>query len=198
MKGFAYMNYSVFQAINQWAGRSHLLDSIMIFCANDLVWVMLAVLVFLWLTGQPENQKAVFYACLTAVISLFIASVFISPAVNHTRPFVGHTIHQLIPHAPDASFPSDHATFAFSVAFGVLLFKRKWGVVLLTLAVFTGFARVFVGVHYPGDILGAMALSLVVGYLVWKISDRMDAVPMFFIRIYRKLTAKLSFLPHPE
>jgi undecaprenyl-diphosphatase len=192
------MNYSLFQSINNLAGTSRLIDSLMVFCANDIVWVMLVVLAGLWLTGRPDNQKLVFYSCLTAAVSLLIASLLISPEVNHPRPFVGHTIHQLIPHVADASFPSDHATFAFAVAFTLLFAKRRTGIVMLALAVLTGFARVFVGVHYPGDILGAMALCLLVGYFVWKMSGRLEALPLFFIRIYRKLTAKLPFLPHPE
>jgi undecaprenyl-diphosphatase len=192
------MNYSLFQSINNLAGQSHFIDSLMIFCANNIVWVMLVVLTALWLTGRPDNQKLVFYSCLTAAVSLLIAAFVISPSVNHTRPFVGHTIHQLIPHVPDASFPSDHATFAFAVAFTLLFAKRRTGIVMLALAVLTGFARVFVGVHYPADILGALVLSLLVGYIVMKLSGRLEALPLFFIRIYRKLTAKLPFLPHPE
>ncbi|TJY44067.1 undecaprenyl-diphosphatase [Cohnella pontilimi] len=191
------MNFSLFQTINDWAGRFVWMDDLMIFCANDIVWIMLVVLAGLWMTGKADNQKAVFYACLTAAVSLLIAAFAISPEVNHPRPFVGHSIHQLIPHAPDASFPSDHATFAFSLAFSLLFVKRKTGAIMLALAVLTGFARVYVGVHYPADIAGAMALSFLVGYAVWKLNGRADALPMFFIRIYRKLTAKVTFLPRP-
>ncbi|WP_123040279.1 undecaprenyl-diphosphatase [Cohnella candidum] len=191
------MNYTLFQLINGVAGRFDGIDDIMEFCAQDLIWVMLALLALLWLTGKTANQKLVFFSCLSAAVSLLIAGLVISPEVGHARPFVDHAVHQLIPHAPDASFPSDHSTFAFSVAFVLLFARRKTGWLMLALAAVTGFARVYVGVHYPGDILGAMALSLVVSYGVWKTSGRLDALPNFFIRVYRKLTSRLSFLPHP-
>jgi undecaprenyl-diphosphatase len=111
---------------------------------------------------------------------------------------VGHMVHLLIPHAADPSFPSDHATLAFSLAFSLLFANRRVGLLMLGLALITGISRVYVGVHYPGDILGAMALSLAAAYLVWKLRTRLDRVPAYFIRLYRKLTRHLDFLPRPE
>jgi undecaprenyl-diphosphatase len=139
------VNYSVFQLINDWAAHYDWIDDFMEFCAQDIVWILLAVLALLWLTGKASNQKVVFYACLSAVVSLLLASFLIAPEVNHPRPFVSHTVHQLIAHASDASFPSDHATMAFSVAFGVWFSKKRTGWLLLALATLTGIARVYVG-----------------------------------------------------
>ncbi|RKP58128.1 undecaprenyl-diphosphatase [Cohnella endophytica] len=192
------MNDNLFQLLNQFAGRYDWFDDLMTFCAQDIVWIMIAILGFLWITGKENNQKTVFYACLTTVVALLVASLIISPMVNHPRPFVDHQVHQLIAHAPDASFPSDHATFAFSLAFSILFAKRKTGVALLALAVITGIARVFVGVHYPADIGGAILLSFIIGFLVHKMRGKLDFIPLFFIRIYGKLVAKVSFLPRSQ
>jgi undecaprenyl-diphosphatase len=185
------MNDSVFQFLNGLAEHYDWIDDLMEVFAQDIVWIMLAVMACLWFTGKEANQKLVFYSFLSASIALLIASLIISPGVNESRPFVEHQVNQLIPHAADASFPSDHATLAFSVAFSVFLTRRKLGAVMLALAVLTGIARVYVGVHYPGDIVGAMALSLLTSIIVFTLRGRLDAIPLFFIRMYRKITARI-------
>jgi membrane-associated phospholipid phosphatase len=59
------------------------------------------------------------------------ASTALGRLSREVRPFQSHQVHQLIAHAPGASMPSDHATAAFAIAFGVGLFlSRRWGVVL--------------------------------------------------------------------
>lgn len=185
------MNYSVFQFFNHFAGQYNWMDKLMEIFAQDIVWIMLAMMAYLWLTGKESNQKLVFYSFLSASVAIMIASMLISPLVNHSRPFVDHEILQLIPHAPDPSFPSDHATFAFSLAFSVVFARRRLGVAMLCLAVLTGISRVYVGVHYPGDILGAIVLSFLISFIVVKLNDRLDVIPLFFIRIYRNLTGRL-------
>jgi undecaprenyl-diphosphatase len=185
------MNYHLFQIINNWAGKYDWIDDIMEIFAQDIVWIMLAVMVYLWFSGKEANQKLVFYSFLSASVALLIASMLISPAVNHARPFAQHQVLQLIPHAPDPSFPSDHATLAFSLAFSILFVKRRLGVVMLCLAILTGIARVYVGVHYPGDIVGAIALSFLISIFVFKLNNHLDAIPLFFIRIYRNLTRRI-------
>jgi undecaprenyl-diphosphatase len=78
------------------------------------------------------------------------------------RPFTTHhDIRLLVSHAPGQSFPSDHATAAFAMALALLVFVSKaWGRLLLAMAVLIGFARVYTGVHYLGDILGSLAVVL--------------------------------------
>jgi undecaprenyl-diphosphatase len=56
--------------------------------------------------------------------------------------------------------PSDHATAAFAIAFGVLVFlNRAAGIALVPVAILIGFARVWTGLHYPGDILAAAVIA---------------------------------------
>lgn len=69
--------------------------------------------------------------------------------------------HTFLSHAPESSFPSDHATAMWTVAFGMLIWSRaKWaGSFAIVLAALTSWARVFLGVHFPFDILGSMAVA---------------------------------------
>jgi undecaprenyl-diphosphatase len=66
----------------------------------------------------------------------------------------------------DPSFPSDHATAAFAIAFTVLAFSRLVGFAFLATAVAIAFSRVLVGLHYPGDVLAGVAVGFVAAALV--------------------------------
>jgi len=89
------------------------------------------------------------------------------------RPFQTHHVHLLLTHAPGQSFPSDHATAAFAIALATIAFlSRPAGSVLFILAALIGFARVYDGIHYPGDILGAFliaVLALPIGLLATRL-----------------------------
>jgi len=183
------MNYFIFQVINGVAGHWDWIDDIMEFLAQDIVWIMIAMLAIFWFTRKEQYQRSVFYACLTAALALVLASMVISPGVNHPRPFITHIVNQLIPHSADASFPSDHSTIAFSFGFCVQFYHRKWGIVAISMAVLTGIARVYVGVHYPFDIAGAAALAFVMSYSLFKMRSYLDPIPDYFIRLYNKLVS---------
>jgi undecaprenyl-diphosphatase len=80
----------------------------------------------------------------------------------HPRPFADHPKHTLllVHHGADNSFPSDHASVAFAIAFAVLIFHRRLGILLLVVAVGVGLDRIFVGVHYPIDVLTSVFVGL--------------------------------------
>jgi membrane-associated phospholipid phosphatase len=105
------------------------------------------------------------WSALAALVAVALVQP-ISHAVDRARPFVAHpSIHPLIKHAADPGFPSDHATAAGAVA--VVLFFVSWrlGVIAALFALLLAFSRVYVGVHYPGDVAGGLALGAVVALL---------------------------------
>lgn len=95
----------------------------------------------------------------------------VAHAVSEPRPFVAlpHAL-LLVHHGADAGFPSDHAVMAGAVAAGLFLVSRLLGGITTVAAVLLAFARVYVGVHYPQDVLAGLALGavvvLVTGFLV--------------------------------
>jgi len=80
----------------------------------------------------------------------------------HPRPFELGIGNQLIAHAAETSFPSDHATILFAVAFSLLAFgaARLWAWLALVAAVAVAWARVWLGIHWPLDMLGSMGVAL--------------------------------------
>ncbi len=135
-----------------------------------------------------ERRAAVLWVAVACLVAYAI-NLLIEQFVFEPRPFVSHKVHLLIAHAADSSFPSDHTAWSFAVI-GMLLFafaplwraKRhstgqtapgtgtgKLWVFLLAAFVIgcsVGLARIYVGVHYPDDIVGGAIDGLVAALIV--------------------------------
>jgi undecaprenyl-diphosphatase len=165
------VDYTLFKDVNGLSGTEPF-DTVFKLAADDLIFVVVAIvaLAFLvpWRGRRLERRRGAVAATMSAALSLLLV-IPISGAVDRTRPFVAHpgVAHRLIAHARDAGFPSDHATGAFAIAAAMLLFDPILGAVLAALAVVIIFARVYVGVHYPGDVLAGAALGAAVALLLW-------------------------------
>jgi membrane-associated phospholipid phosphatase len=102
------------------------------------------------------------WAAGAALLALGIAQI-IGGAIDRARPYEVLTgVHVLVDRTTDFSFPSDHATVVGAVAVGLLLANRRWGTIATTLALLMAFTRVYVGAHYPSDVLGGLVLGGVV------------------------------------
>jgi membrane-associated phospholipid phosphatase len=115
-------------------------------------------------------------AGLAAVIGLGI-NHFVSKAVARTRPchvpsLLHHHIAVLLGCASDYGFPSDHAVIAGGLAMGLLFFDRGLGLVAWVFALGLAFARVYVGVHYPGDVIAGLLLGSALAIAFWLILHR--------------------------
>ena len=152
------LDYDLFRTINAWAGRSQTVDAVMVACAKFLPVVFALALIGLWLTWKPINQRAAFLAGLSALVALGIGQL-VGMAFPRPRPYLAHPVHLLIAPTADTSFPSDHATLGFAVAVLVWRFNRRAGTALMLLALIIAFARIFVGAHYPTDVLGGAVLG---------------------------------------
>jgi len=111
--------------------------------------------------GSPRSKLAAASAGVSAVLALLVNAV-LGQLWYHPRPFVDHPKQTLllVHHGADNSFPSDHASVAFAVAFAVLMFHRRLGVLLIAVAVGVGLDRIFVGVHYPVDVATSVLVGL--------------------------------------
>jgi undecaprenyl-diphosphatase len=165
------MDYRLEQLINTPAGAHPLVDALMRGVANgaEPLFLALIALWFLagWVRGRPQDRQGVLAAFVAALGALAIVQI-IDHLWDRPRPFVAHpaTVHLLAAHAPDASFPSDHVTAACAIAVALLAYHRRLGVVALLFAALLAYARVYIGVHYPGDVLGGALLGTLVGGLL--------------------------------
>ncbi len=166
------MDYQIEQFINGPAGNHALWDALMKAAANWAVPVFIGVVavwfVLGWILGRPNERRGAILALLAAGGGLLINQV-----LNHVwqreRPFYAHpgTVHLLVSKSTDASFPSDHAVASMAIAVAVFLMHRRIGLVVLAVALLVCYSRVYVGAHYPGDVLAGMAIGTALTLILW-------------------------------
>ena len=160
------MDNSLFRWINRLANRTGWAHGFFTSYAKYGIVLFAILLVAAYLDGrQHDDLRAVagsVWAAGAALVALGIGQL-IGGAIGRARPYEAMTgVHLLVDKTTDFSFPSDHATAAGAVAVGLLLTNRRWGIVAAVLAIVMAFTRVYVGAHYPGDVLAGLALGGVV------------------------------------
>lgn len=134
------------------------------------------VLVVLWCwwsvrrRGTTEDSvtavAGLVWAPLAAGIALLV-NIPIRGFVERPRPFNDHQgLDVLVAGKTDFSFVSDHATMAMAIGVGLFVANRKFGFAAIALALLEGFCRVYMGVHYPTDVIGGFALGTAVALLL--------------------------------
>jgi undecaprenyl-diphosphatase len=116
--------------------------------------------------NAASSVAALVWAPLAAGIAVLV-NVPIRGFVERPRPFVDHQgLEVLVTGKTDYSFVSDHATLTMAMAVGLFVANRKFGFIGLGLALLEGFCRVYMGVHYPTDVIGGFALGTAVALLL--------------------------------
>lgn len=183
------MNDWLFLLINSMANRSVIIDGLMITISKLVPYVYMLVLVGLFVKGFRVNSfklRAESFATGVLLVLCLIGSFILGSMFYENRPFVDHPETILIlNHAADASFPSDHAVGTMAIACGILFYRWKWGTWMVYGSILVGISRVFVGNHYPGDILGAFILVWILTAIYNKTIRR------GVVRLYRGLDTRL-------
>ncbi len=177
---------SLFEWINGLAGHIHAADIFMVLTAKYMPVLLILILGALWFTMQKKYQLGALLAALSAVLALGIGQI-IGFIFHRLRPYYVHPTHLLIARTQDTSFPSDHATLAFAIAALIWQIDRKISIVLLVLAALLGFARIYVGTHYPTDVIGGAILGIVVSSVVVNLS-RQNVLEAWIDRLFLLLS----------
>lgn len=130
------------------------------------LWILLTAVLLCY----KKTRKAGAACTFSLLLSLLVNNVILKPLVDRTRPYeVVQGLTLLIEKQKDASFPSGHtaSSFAAAVVMFVMLPKR-YGIPALILAFLIGVSRLYVGVHYPTDVLcGLLSGTLLALLSVW-------------------------------
>ncbi|MDR7077522.1 undecaprenyl-diphosphatase [Neobacillus niacini] len=160
------MDDKIFRALNQFTGKYRSVDIFMIMVSKKLRYVFAFLLVIMWLQDK-FHKRITSLAGISAIITLLITSL-IKLIYFKPRPFSRNRVNLLapVPSNKDSTFPSKHTTIAFSVAISVLLYKRILGYILSVLAFLSGISRIWMGQHYPSDIIGSALIGSIVAISV--------------------------------
>ena len=163
------LNLSLFSWINASPEASNASINFAIFIANDLLYCMILLFAWFWLRGNYDTKKQILKAFIFTSIAILVSQC-ISHVYYHPRPFVMEVGRTLIYHAPNGSFPSDHMLIFSSIAFSYLFSaQRKLGIFLLVMAWLVAWSRVYLGVHFPLDMLGAFLLAFALNFFGLKL-----------------------------
>ena len=157
------LNDRFFLAINAGAHAPAITVAIAVFLANWLVPLTVLLFAVLWVRKDERSRGELLSATLIMLLGLGVNQL-LGMLYFHPRPFMIGLGHQYLPHPVDNSFPSDHATFMWSLGFALLMLGglRAWALGLIAGGLAVAWARIYVGVHFPFDMAGSLLVALAV------------------------------------
>lgn len=135
-----------------------------------LIWIILGLLLLI----SKKTRRAGVLVLASLLGSLLLNNLFLKNLVARTRPYeVVDGLKLLIAAQSDYSFPSGHAGSSFAAATAMFLaLPRKYGIPALTGAVLIGLSRLYVGVHYPTDVLVGTVTGILIAVILYQIFTR--------------------------
>ncbi|HAL36827.1 MAG TPA: undecaprenyl-diphosphatase [Polaromonas sp.] len=184
-------NQSLFLRINAGVDTPSWAVDTAIVIADDLIYLIPMLLFVLWLWGDDARRNQAIKACLVTLLALG-ANQVIGLVWLHPRPFMIGLGHAWVPHSADSSFPSDHMTVFAGIGL-TLLFGGAFrlAAAVLTAGFSVAWARVFLGVHFPLDMVGAVAVTGVAYVVVsplWRMAG--DTFTNLTEKLYRVVFAR--------
>ena len=157
--------------------RNPVLDKIMIFITSlgdkGMIWILATVL----LKKKKKTRKAGMVSAVALLGSLLFNNMLIKNIVQRPRPYVTlEDLRIIIPRPSEYSFPSGHSSSSFAAAVSFYrLLPKKLGIPAIVLAGLIAFSRLYVGVHYPTDVLAGALMGIVLSYFAQYLVETITA-----------------------
>lgn len=167
----ARIDGSLFDDVTRFARHTRWLSSAVEAWTTYGIGVFVVLLLVGWWISRPRGDRQM-TAALVAPISVavaFLVTEVIKSQIGELRPCrsLPHAfIIEKCPAPTDYALPSGHTTFAVAVAVALYFVNRRLGIIATLLAILEGVSRVYVGAHYPHDVIAAMVVALVVVLIV--------------------------------
>jgi undecaprenyl-diphosphatase len=166
--------YSIDVAVFRWINEgwsNPLFDQFFSFITDTrhFYWIIVPLIIY-WLIWCKAKGRWL-------VLSLFIGVLLSDQIASHVLKYMMERIRPcnaldgvLTPNGPSSSFsfPSSHASNMGSSMFLLSMAFKPWTPLFVIIALLVGLSRVYLGLHYPSDVLGGYTLGLLLGYMVWR------------------------------
>ena len=184
-----HLNRSLFLLINAGQNAPSDLVALARLFAQYLIWIVPAGLLAGWLRGSNRMRQTLLTAAVAGLTGLLVNQV-IGLAWYHPRPFAVGIGRTLLAHAADSSFPSDHLTLLWAVAISLIARQTtcRAGWALAAMGLPLAWARVYLGLHWPLDMIGAACVAFGSAWFVRRQERRLIAPAMpLLLSVYRRL-----------
>lgn len=180
------MDWRLYHAIYGVSLRHHWLGSLFHGLEQASIPFMVVVTMSLWLFARPGASRkwklAAAGGLLASGVALAINRIIASLWFRE-RPFLAHRIAHPWINSHDASFPSDHASASFAIAFAILLLDPVVGALFLFFALVIAVGRLLIGAHYPGDVAAGLLVGAFSAAVVMRLARPL--VPFVVARVER-------------
>ena len=134
---------------------------------HGIIWILAVVVLLI----PKKTRKAAILAAVSIAVCQLLSAFILKPWVARVRPYDAHRdIIRLVKVQKDLSFPSGHTLIAFA---GTLIYLRmipkKISVPLVLFAIVISLSRLYVGVHYPTDVIAGFLIAAVISQIIWSI-----------------------------
>ena len=152
------------------------LDEIMIFVSKTgnkgFFWIAIGVLFLLLGCKNRVWLKRGWMVLFSLAGNFLLTNVILKPMVDRTRPYYVLGYDPVIPPVGDPSFPSGHTAASFAAATAIYAINKRWGIAAYLYVAVMGFSRLYLGVHFPTDVLAGAVVGTLAALIVLKVMER--------------------------
>jgi undecaprenyl-diphosphatase len=166
------VDYLIFEKINSLAGKYPVLDAIAIFFAKYFDYLLIFLTLLFLIKNFKKHWRLVVKTVSAGVLARLGLTKLIRFFYKRPRPFVENKVNLLFNYSSSSSFPSGHAAFYFAVSTIIYSYNKKAGYLFFIASFLISFSRVFVGIHWPSDILGGAIVGIISGIVILKLYSK--------------------------
>ncbi|MCM3161381.1 phosphatase PAP2 family protein [Metabacillus litoralis] len=160
------MDQQLFRWINSLAGKNQTIDQVMVFASTKFRYLFASVLLMMLILTR-SRKKLTYQTVISLVISTSVKALM-NKIKYRPRPFVTRDANVLLPSKLDTTYLSKHSILSFAVSTMVYLYDRGIGKIMLAMSFLTAISRIWVGAHYPLDVVRSSILGALISTFVKK------------------------------
>ncbi|MDH2363636.1 undecaprenyl-diphosphatase [Priestia megaterium] len=170
------MNVDLFRTINDLGKEYTYLNNFFIFMAEYMVFVLAFIALIFWFTRTEENRMMIISATISFILAEMMGKIA-GTLHSNNQPFAElSNVNKLIEKAVDNSFPSDHTILFFAFCMTFFIYQKRWRYIGIMLALVVGISRIWVGVHYPADVIVGAIISIFSTFIASFIVSRLNII----------------------